>query len=136
MLRLTWPDLIIDVAGTTTYAPWLAPWSWLVRGELAPRFLSRLGCWFLQRPDGSVELLDVFYGQLEPVADSFAAFQAMVTSPSWQEVYLFSDFVHRLHLAGKVATGTSSYALAPPPLAGGPDPWADPAAIPVMWQRH
>jgi hypothetical protein len=86
--------------------------------------MNRFGCWFIQRPEGPVELLDVFYGQVEQVAASFGEFESQMNDPAWQEVYLFSKQVHDLHQSGKVAAGTSCYAIAPPPLLGGPDPWS------------
>ena len=70
-------------------------------------------------------MLDAFYGQLEPIAATSAEFARLVADPCWREVYLLSEYVSRLHRAGKNAAGVEVYALAPPPLAGGPDPWSE-----------
>jgi hypothetical protein len=78
----------------------------------------------------------VFYGEVEEIAGSFEEFQVLMNDPSWQEAYLLSEYVFRLHGVGKVARGTQSYALAPPAIFGGPDPWdqisLDPAAASLM----
>lgn len=108
---------------------WLEPWSALCPGRLRVRFLNRFGCFFLERTDGRVEMLDVFYGQLEPIAATAAEFEAMLADPSWRQVYLLSDYVARLHQAGKIAAEHDCYAIAPPPLVGGPDPWGDQLAV-------
>jgi hypothetical protein len=49
------------------------------------------------------------------------------TDPSWRQVYLLSEYVSRLHQAGKIAAEHDCYAIAPPPLVGGPDPWGEPS---------
>lgn len=102
---------------------WLEPWRWCLPGTFTPLFLSRFGCWFLKRPDGSVDMLDVFFGHVEPVAGSEAELRIAVDEPAWQATYLLSDFVYRLQGAGKFAPGISCYAFAPHPAVGGPDPW-------------
>jgi hypothetical protein len=123
---LTGPDLLIAL-DRVPHAEWLEPWSWLVGGRRAARCMSRFGCWFLEHPSGQVEMLDVFYGQVERVASSFGEFESLASDASWQEVYLLSRFVSELHESGQVASGTDCYVFAPPPLAGGPDPWAQAA---------
>lgn len=122
---LPWDDLVIEAAADADAAAWLEPWARILRPPFRVLFLNRFGCVFLERPGGRVEMLDVFYGQLEPLAASRAEFAAMVGDLAWREVYLLADYVVRLHGAGKVAGDGEAYALAPPPLAGGPDPWAD-----------
>lgn len=123
-------DLVIEDRTPDEYAAWLEPWKGHLEGRLSPILLNRFGCWFLKRRDGSVELFDVFFGHLEPVAASPEAFHAQLDEPSWQEVYLLSRSVRSLHRAGQRATDRSCYAIAPPPLAGGPDPWAVPEIDP------
>lgn len=125
---LTWSDLVIDldVIGPDTASDsgrWLQPWSSLVGGTLSARFLNRFGCWFLEEPGGGVQMLDVFYGELSEVACSRGELERFMSDGSWREVYLLSRFVSDLHEDGMIASSTSCYALAPPPLAGGPDPW-------------
>jgi hypothetical protein len=120
---LTWPDLVIDPELVGDLSPWLQPWSGLVGGHSSARFLSRFGCWFLEERSGAIQMLDVFYGELTEVAASRAELERFTSNGSWREVYLLSRFVSDLHQDGKIASGTNCYVLAPPPLAGGPDPW-------------
>ncbi len=123
MIQLGWPDLVIDL-DHLDHEALLRPWNSVISGTLAARYMNRFGCWFIQRPEGHVELLDVFFGQVEQIASSFEEFESQMNDPAWQEVYLLSKQVFDLHLSGKVAAGTSCYAIVPPPLLGGPDPWA------------
>jgi hypothetical protein len=116
-------DLLIELDPVPDRERWLEPWSWLLHGRFAARHQNRFGCWFLERPEGGIEMLDVFFGLVDEVAPSFADFVAKMDDPGWREVYLLSDFVARLHEAGKVARGTQVYILAPPPAVNGPDPW-------------
>lgn len=68
-----------------------------------------------------VEMLDVFTGRLDRVADTYEAFVREVNEPWWQEVYLLSELVYQLHQAGKVPGPGQCYAL-PHPALGGPNP--------------
>ncbi len=141
-MKLDLPDLLIQDRAPGELRSWLEPWRWRLAGRVVPLFLNRLGCWFLARPTGDIHMLDVFFGQVEPVAGSVEELQRALNDPAWREVYLFSEFVSRLHRVGKVAAGISCYALAPHPAAGGPDPWGelplDTAAVMLMdsptWQ--
>ncbi len=104
ILSLPWKDLVVEAAPEAEARSWLEPWAELLcHGAFRVLFLNRFGCAFLERPDGRVEMLDVFYGQLEPLAASGAEFAEMVGDPAWREVYLLADYVVRLHAAGKVA---------------------------------
>jgi hypothetical protein len=142
MSRLTWRDLLIEDISPDQFRDWLAPWAGLVAGQVAPAFLNKFGFWFLRRPDGSVEMLDVFAGTLERLSESYAAFMREVNDPSWQEIYLFSDLVYQLHQDGKIPGTGQCYALAPHPALGGPNPAngdvVDPKFVLVMdvpaWQ--
>jgi hypothetical protein len=70
-------------------------------------------------------MLDVFTGAVERVADSYEAVLAEVNQQWWQEVYLLSELVFKLHEAGKVPGPKQCYALAPHPALGGPSPMLD-----------
>ncbi len=142
MSRLTWADLLIEDIAPEQFKVWIAPWAGVVSGTVAPAFLSKFGYWFLRRPAGAVEMLDVFTGQLQEVADSYEAFVREVNEQWWQEVYLLSELVLQLHEAGKVPGPGQCYALAPHPALGGPNPAngeaIDPRFVQVMdvgvWQ--
>ena len=121
-LKLTWPDLLIENISRADCARWLEAWAGIVDGRVAPAFMNKFGSWFLRRPAGEVEMLDVFSGSLERVAESYEAFITQVNQQAWQEVYLLSRLVLRLHEAGKVPGDGECYALVPHPAIGGPDP--------------
>jgi hypothetical protein len=46
-IKLTWDDLLIRNADPAELTACLAPWSFVVQGEVAPIFLNRVGSWFL-----------------------------------------------------------------------------------------
>jgi hypothetical protein len=121
---LTWADLLIDDISPDDFERWLLPWSPVLGGRVAPAFMSKFGTWFLRRPEGHVEMLDVFTGEVSRVADTYDGFVAQVNDRSWQEVYLLSELVFRLHQGGKVAGPGQCYVLAPHPALGGPNPLA------------
>ena len=141
-VKLGWPDLVVEDISPEQFADWIDEWQFLLSGRVAPVFLNRFGAWFLRRPEGPVELLDVFTGELTVLAGSFGEFQAELNDPSWQEVYLGSKVVYQLHGAGMIPGAGECYAMIPHPLLGGPDPMSDepvdPARVMVMpvraWQ--
>jgi len=142
MSRLGWPDLLIEDITPDQLRDWLAPWSGIVVGRVGPLFLSKFGFFFLRRPEGHIEMLDVFTGHLSRAADSHEAFVREVNEQWWQEVYLLSELVFQLHEAGKVPGPGQCYALCPHPALGGRNPAngevVDPRFVMVMdvviWQ--
>jgi hypothetical protein len=142
MSRLTWDDLLIRDLTPDNCQQWLAPWAWLVTGQLAPEFLNKFGSWFLRRAEGQIEMVNVLTGTLEKVADSYQEFISLVNEQWWQEVYLLSELVYQLHQHGTIPGPGQCYALAPHPAAGGPNPVngdpVDPRFVMVMdiavWQ--
>lgn len=122
MSKLTWADLLIDDISPDQFRAWLAPWAGVVGGAVAPAFLTKFGVWYLRRPEGHVDVLDVFTGELDRAADDYDEFVREVNEQWWQEVYLLSELVRRLHEAGKVPGPGQCYALAPHPAVGGPNP--------------
>jgi hypothetical protein len=142
-VRLTWSDLLIENVPADDFEHWLRPWTPVIGGRLAPAFLSKFGTWFLRRPEGHVEMLDVFSGEVVQVAETEEQFVAEVNQIWWQEAYLLSELVYRLHQDGKVPGPGECYALAPHPALGGPNPLrderVDPRQVMVMdlglWQQ-
>jgi hypothetical protein len=121
-MALTWDDLIIEQINSQQFQKWIEPWKGVVVGRVAAAFLSKFGTWFLRRPEGHVEMLDVLTGTVHRMADSYEDFIREDNQPQWQEVYLLSELVLRLHEAGKVPSPSQCYALAPHPALGGPNP--------------
>lgn len=122
MTRLTWDDLLIRDLKPDECHLWLAHWSWLLGGRLAPECLNKFGSWFLRRPEGHVEMLDVLCGTVEKVADWYEEFMTLVNQQSWQELHLLSQLVYELHQHGSIPGPGQCYALAPHPAIGGPNP--------------
>jgi hypothetical protein len=120
----------------------MAEWRGVLEGPAVVAFLNTFGVWFLKRADGTVDMLDVFTGDVERVADSDEAFQASVNDPAWQEVYLLSKLVLELHQLGAIPGPGECYAVAPPAPFGGPNPMGgddvSPSQVMVMrmaaWQ--
>jgi hypothetical protein len=141
-MALTWHDLIIEDITPEQFQQWIEPWMGVIDGRVAPAFVSKFGTWFLRRPEGHVEMLDVFTGTVDRIADSYEEFVEEVNQRWWQEVYLLSELVLRLHEAGKIPDPGQCYALAPHPAHGGPNPLngddIDPQFVMVMdvfvWQ--
>ena len=142
MSRLAWPDLLIEDISPDQFSDWLAPWSEVVIGRVSPVFLNKFGFIFLRRPEGQIEVLNVFTGQLERVADTYDNFIREVNEQWWQEIYLLSELVFQLRAAGKVPGRGQCYALCPHPALGGPNPINGDAIDPkfmvvmdvVVWQ--
>jgi len=122
--KLTWDDLLIEDISNADFALWMQNWSGVISGRIAPVFLNKFGVWFLRRPEGVVDMLDVFTGQVERVAHSYEAFWADVNDRPWQEIYLLSKHVYALHEAGKIPGPGECYALVPHPALGGSNPLA------------
>ncbi len=121
-MKLTWADLLIDDVSADSFQQWLLPWSPVIGGQVAPAFMSKFGTWFLRRPKGHVEMLDVFTGEVVRVSDTYEQFVGDVNDPTWQEAYLLSPLVFQLHREGKIAGPGQCYGLAPHPAFGGPNP--------------
>ena len=118
-IQLTWDDLLIQNVSPDDAAAWIAEWSALVSGRFFPVFLSKFGDWFLRRPDGTTELLDVLEGTLTTIASTPTEFDAMVNEVQWQEEHLLSWLVYQLHEDGKIPRSGQCYGFAPHPQLGG-----------------
>ncbi len=70
MSPLTWADLLVDGITPGNCRLWLAEWTPHIAGRVSPIFLNKFGSWFFRRPEGHVDMLDVFTGALQKVADS------------------------------------------------------------------
>jgi hypothetical protein len=124
-VRLTWADLLIEEIATDDFRRWMSVWEGIISGPVAPALMNKFGTWFLRRPEGHVEMLDVLTGSVERIAESYEAFVADVNEQWWQEAYLLSELVFQLHETGKIPGPGQCYALAPHPAVGGPNPMLD-----------
>jgi len=122
VLKLTWNDLLVENVADADFEEWIAGWRGIVTGRVAVAFLNKFGVWFLRRPAGPVDMLDIFSGKIERVAESHEALVAAVNEQAWQEVYLLSKLVYQLHQAGKVPGPGECYGVAPPAPFGGRNP--------------
>lgn len=122
MIKLTWSDLLVEEVSPDDLMSWLRPWSQVIGGSVALVFMNKFGVWFLRRPEGPVDMLDVLSGNLISVAESYDQFVERVNDPAWQETFLLSKLVYRLHEEGKIPAAGQCYALAPHPAFGTPNP--------------
>lgn len=142
MIELDWNDLIVDDLTAEEFRDGLMPWHNLITGRVAPVFMTKFGSWYLRRPDGQVDLLDVLNGTLTVANRSYEDFVREVNQRWWQEIFLHSELVARLHVVGKIPSPGQCYALAPHPALGGPNPLngdtVEPSFVTVMdipvWQ--
>jgi hypothetical protein len=121
-MALAWDELIIEDITPEQFQQWIEPWMGIIGGRVAPAFVNKFGTWFLHRPEGHVEMLDVFTETVDRIADSYEGFVAELNQRWWQEIYLLSELVLGLHEADKIPGPGQCYALAPHPAHGGPNP--------------
>jgi len=118
MARLTWDDLLIE--GTDLDPEILAHgWAWLVKGEYRAIAASKFGDWFLERPDGTVQMLDAIEGTLEQVASSFNEFRELINMQARQEEWLLSELVFTMHEKNVIPSRGECYSFKLPLVLGG-----------------
>ena len=113
--KLTWDDLVIQSIPDSDARTWLAYWSGMVGGRVAPVFVSKFGDWFLRRPDGGTDELSVIEGTYSSVASTPEESASLVNSQTWQEQHLLSFQVAQLHERGIIPQAGQCYAFAPHP---------------------
>jgi hypothetical protein len=124
----TWNDLLIDDS-TLDYSRLLQDWRWLLVGSFRVVVGSKFGDWFVERPGGEVEMLDMQTGQLRQVACSRDEFYQLIRTREKQEEWLRSDLVVGLHERGLVPDPGQCYAFSVPPILGGR---VDPQSVELM----
>ena len=99
-IKLTWEDLIVDSFDQEEAESWLSNWDGILSGQLSPLFMTKFGDWFLRRPNGTTEMLDIIDGNLSVVAQTPEEFQQFMNDPAWQEEFLLSLVVYGFHEKG------------------------------------
>ena len=117
-MKLTWDDLLIEDAGMD-HAALLEDWRWLLTGRFSVVVGTKFGDWFIERPDGRVEMLDTIEGAVRPVASSREEFQILINTPALREEWLLCELVSTLHEKGIVPGPGQCYAFRIPPVLGG-----------------
>jgi hypothetical protein len=97
----------------------LEDWSWLLKKPFRVIAGTKFGDWFIERPEGAVEILDALDGSLRQVASSSAEFQRLLNTKEKQEEWLLSLLVLTLHEKGVVPGPGQCYTFKVPPVLGG-----------------
>lgn len=127
-LKPTWIDLLIDDPNLD-YSRLLQDWRWLLHGSFRVVVGSKFGDWFVERPGGEVEMLDMRKGEICQVAASRSEFYDLIRTRQKQKEWLLSDLVVRLKEKGVVPGPGQCYAFSVPPSLGGS---IDPEGVEVM----
>jgi hypothetical protein len=114
-INLTWDDLMIQKFSESDVRTWLGYWSDMVKGRVAPLFMSKFGDWFLKRADGGTDELSVIEGTYCSIASTPEEFTTLVNTREWQEKHLLSFEVWRLHERVIIPQAGQCYAFAPHP---------------------
>ena len=117
-IKLTWDDLLIEDPSLDD-GRLLEDWEWLLSGQFRVVAGSKFGDWFVERPAGTVEMLDMVEGSLSEIASSRAEFQTLINTREKQELWLLSELVLTLHEKGLVPGAGQCYAFEVPPCLGG-----------------
>ena len=90
-----------------------------VKGEYRAIAASKFGDWFLERPDGTVQMLDAIEGTLEQVASSFNEFRELINMQARQEEWLLSELVFTMHEKNVIPSRGECYSFKLPLVLGG-----------------
>lgn len=123
MRRLSWSDIFTD-ASALNFAELLAYWPNTVSSRVSPIGASAFGDLYFQRPDGSVECLDVLEGGTHLVAASQEDFATLMNSREWQESNLLTEGVALLLERGLARGPEQFFAFAPHPSFVGKIDWS------------
>jgi hypothetical protein len=112
-------DLIIPVDQVDSEAL-LQDWRWRLNGRVRPVLLTMFGDWFLERPNGDVELLDLLDGKLTRVAGSIRELEGLLDDQEMQDRWLLGPTIVALHARGLRPGPGECYGYKLPPIVGGP----------------
>lgn len=98
----------------------LSDWRWLIGPTKQPILLSALGDAYLQdTEDGSVYLLEVGGGAMEPVAGSVDEFRSLLGDREFVMSSFVPSLILELRAAGKTLAPGQIYSFQHPPVLGG-----------------
>ena len=112
-------DLTVTIAHLDR-ATLLDEWRWLIGTNRAPVLVTALGNAFVQdSASGAITLLDAGTGQLNEIADSGEAFQALLSDTDFVSEHLLLDDWVALREAGKMLEPGQLFGYITPPVLGG-----------------
>ncbi len=127
-------ELLAPVVGEPDIADALESWNWLVPAGCRPLVATALGDVFMTNTDGSVWFLDIIGGSADRVAESTAAWEALIQDPEFLERHFTPGFVLQLRERSGVLAQGECYVPKLEPILGGswePENWA-----PGKWVCH
>lgn len=122
MTKLSWRDIFVDGA-ILDGIPLAQQWPHTLTGRLRLIGASVFGDLFIERPDGSVEKLDVLEGGVHKIASSFQEFGSLMNNPAWQAESLLTEDIALLYERGVHRADTQFFAVAPHPVLTGGIIW-------------
>jgi hypothetical protein len=111
-------DYLLDLS-QLSWSDTLRTWTWLLPSQGDVWLVNRFGDLFLVVQDGSVHLLDVGAGSLEPVASSKVEFREKLQDPECLDQWFLPDLVDALVAAGIELKPGQCYAFKQLPVLGG-----------------
>jgi hypothetical protein len=117
-IKLTWNDLLIEDT-SLNHLELMEDWRWLLQGQFRVVAGSMFGDWFVERPEGPVEMVDAMEGSLRQLASSASEFHRLINTRENQEEWLLSELVATLHEKGLIPGARQCYAFKVPPVLGG-----------------
>ena len=122
MTKLSWRDIFVDGA-ILEGIPLAQQWPHTLTGRLRLIGASVFGDLFFERPDGSVEKLDVLEGGVRKIASTFQEFGSLMNNPAWQAESLLTEGVALLYERGAHREDAQFFAFAPHPVLAGKILW-------------
>jgi Domain of unknown function (DUF1851) len=111
-------NYVIDHAGLD-WPSLLQEWHWLLPPRSPVWLFTRAGDAFVERPDGSIHMLDVGAGQLHKVAASRNEAAAKIQEPEVAKDWLMIPVVDQLVASGSVLAAGQCYSFKMLPALGG-----------------
>jgi hypothetical protein len=118
-MRVTWNELVVDLATIADADGLLDSWRWLVDASCHVVMISALGDLFVQNAIGQVFWIDTGWGQLTQVAESADAFKQLLLQPENLDAWFVPQLVGDLLTSGKQLKPGECFGYQVPPSIGG-----------------